>query len=104
MILTVTTNVIVIIFYPLSVQSPLWTLEVSPRATKSRESSTDAGREIRIIEGKTKRGKDSGTTMNLINLCVAKMRPNGGRATARTVSRKRGTIMASLTVLTVETS
>lgn len=85
-------------------QSSLWPLEVSLRATRSRESSMDGGRETRITEGKTKRGNDSDTTMSLINSCAARMKPNGGKATARTEPRRRGTITASPTVLTVETN
>lgn len=85
-------------------QSSLWPLEVSLRATRSRESSMDGGRETRITEGKTKRGNDSDTTMSLINSCAARMKPNGAKATARTEPRRRGTITASPTVLTAETN
>lgn len=76
--------------------------EVSLRATRSRESSTAADREIKITVVKTRRENASDTTMSLTSLCVAKMRPNGGRDTARTEPRKRAITMATLTAQTVE--
>lgn len=86
-------------------QSPLTPLEVSLRATRSRESSTAADREIRrITEGKMRKGNGSATTTNSTNSCATKRRPGGGRATARTDPGRRGTIMAILTVLMVETN
>lgn len=72
--------------------------------TRNRENSTAADREIKTTEGRTTRGNVSGTTMSLTSLCVAKMKQNGERVTARTEPRKRGTITAILTALTVETN
>lgn len=71
--------------------------------TRSSENRMGAGREIRITVGKMKRGNDRGITMSLTSSCGGRMRPNGGRATARTEQRKKDTIMAIPTVLTVET-
>ncbi|XP_035460545.1 regulator of nonsense transcripts 3A isoform X4 [Scophthalmus maximus] len=87
-----------------SVQSPLRPPEVSPRATRSRGSSTAGGRGTRTTEGRTRRGNDSDTTTSLISSCGAKTRPSGGRATAKTGPRKRGTTTGFLTVPTAGTS
>lgn len=84
--------------------STLLPLEVSLRATRSRGSSTAAGRETKITEGKMRRENDSATTTSLTSSCAAKTRPSGARATARSEPRRRATTTATRTVPTVETS
>lgn len=84
--------------------SPICPPEVSLRATRSRGSSTAAGRETKIIAGKTRRGNGSDTTTSLTNSCGARTRPSGAKATVRSGPRRRGTTTATRTAPIAETN
>lgn len=84
--------------------SPISPPGVSLRATRSRGSSTAAGRETKITAGKTRRGSGSVTTTSLTSSCGARTRPSGAKATARSGPRRRGTTTATRTAPTAETN
>lgn len=79
-------------------------LEVRLTATRSRGSSRVADSERRTTEAKMMRGNDSDTTTTLTSSCGTRRRPDGGKVTATTEPRRKGIIMAFLTVPTVETN